>query len=415
MTIRSISVSVLSCAMLLVSCTERQDDIPLVYDKETVVVWTPQSNQEFPEYGLDVPQEDLPSPFAWASGKGEVKKFKDWAKRRSEISMMIQYYETGIKPVTGPEDVKARMSGDTLYVDVTANGETLSLSARIFYPDTDVPGPYPIMIGASRMSLPRSIFLERPIALMDFNERQVCNYGQWGPHDSRGSYAFDRLYPDLEDNGTYIDWAWGFSRIIDALQQLGPEVTNIDTRHIGVTGCSYAGKMALFCGAFDERVALTIAQEPGGGGAAAWRVSRTLDNVEDLDHTDYNWFMHSFKEKFGGEKVYKLPYDRHELCAMVFPRALLMLGNTDYPWLADESGYVSMNAARKVWERFGVEDRMGYSINGGHPHCMLPESQYPEVEAFVDKFLLGKSDVNTIVTKAEQFEGKTDLSRWIKF
>lgn len=206
------------------------------------MAWTPQSNQEFPEYGLDVPQEDLPSPFAWASGKGEVKKFKDWAKRRSEISRMIQYYETGIKPVTDPEDVKARMSGDTLYVDVTANGETLSLSARIFYPDTDVPGPYPIMIGASRMSLPRSIFLERPIALMDFNERQVCNYGQWGPHDSRGSYAFDRLYPYLEDNGTYIDWAWGFSRIIDALQQLGPEVTNIDTRHIGVTGCSYAGK-----------------------------------------------------------------------------------------------------------------------------------------------------------------------------
>ena len=58
--------------------------------------------------------------------------------------------------------------------------------------------------------------------------------------------------------------------LLDGLQQLGPEVTKIDTKHIGVTGCSYAGKMALFCGAFDERVALTIAQEPGGGGAAAW-------------------------------------------------------------------------------------------------------------------------------------------------
>lgn len=32
-----------------------------------------------------------------------------------------------------------------------------------------------------------------------------------------------------------------------------------------------------------------------------------------------------------------------------------------------------------------------YSIVGGHPHCMLPESQYPEVEAFIDKFLLGKN------------------------
>ena len=100
---------------------------------------------------------------------------------------------------------------------------------------------------------------------------------------------------------------------------------------------------------------------------------------------------------------------------MVCPRALLILGNTDYQWLADESGYVSANAARKVWEAFGIEDRMGYSINGGHPHCMLPESQYPEVEAFIDRFLLGKTDVNTTVLKAEKFEGTTDLSKWIKY
>mgnify|MGYP002517323025 FL=1 len=404
------------CTMLLASCKCEQKELPLVYEEEnTGAKYLTSGKLEFPEFGLDNPIEDLPSPFAWASGKGEVKSFKDWEKRRNEISAMIQYYETGTKPVTDRENIEARMSGDTLFVDVTVNGQTLSLFSRIFYPDTDVPGPYPIMIGSSRMSLPREIFTERPIALMDFNERQVCNYGQWGPHDSRGSYSFDRLFPELEANGAYIEWAWGFSRIIDGLQILGPEVTNIDTKHIGVTGCSYAGKMALFCGAFDERVALTIAQEPGGGGAAAWRVSRTLENVEDLEHTDYNWFMTSFKDKFSGENVNKLPYDRHELCAMVFPRALLMLGNTDYPWLADESGYVSMNAARKVWEKFGVEDRMGYSINGGHPHCMLPKSQYPEVEAFVDKFLLGKEDANTIVTKAELFEGKTDLSKWIKF
>ena len=37
-------------------------------------------------------------------------------------------------------------------------------------------------------------------------------------------------------------------------------------------------------------------------------------------------------------------------------------------------------------------------------HCMLPESQYPEVEAFIDKFLLGKTDVDTFVSKADMFE-----------
>lgn len=364
--------------------------------------------------GLQTPIMELPNPLAWASGRGEVRKSSEWEKRRAEISAQIQYYEIGQKPAVERKDVSARMSGDTLYVDVKVGDQTLTLSSQILYP-SDGPGPFPVMIGASMMALPPALFEGRDIAIMNFHERQVTNYGQWGPHDSRGSYEFDRLYPELKDNGAYVEWAWGFSRLIDGLQILGPEVTKIDTRHIGVTGCSYAGKMALFCGALDERVALTIAQEPGGGGAAAWRYSHTLEGVEDLEHTDYNWFLESFKERFSGDRVNNLPYDRHELCAMVFPRALLIIGNTDYQWLADESMYVSANAARKVWERFGVEDRMGYSIKGGHPHCQLDPSQYPEVQAFIDRFLLDDSDAKTICTKGENFDGAVDLAPWIKY
>ena len=46
------------------------------------------------------------------------------------------------------------------------------------------------------------------------------------------------------------------------------------------------------------------------------------------------------------------------------------------------------------------KQNIGYSIVGGHPHCQLPLSQYSEVEAFVDKFFLGKEDIDTNVTKA---------------
>ena len=412
------TTSILTCplvlAALLTGCSAPVgDEIPLVYSEENTGASYAVA-QEYPASGLETPVMELPDPLAWASGKGRVKDFNQWERRRNEIFSQIQFYETGTKPVVDRSAVSARMSGDTLYVDVTVGGETLSLYSRIFYPDGD--RPFPLMIGTSRMSLPREIFDGRPIALMDYNERQVVNYGQWGPRDSRGSYAFDRLYPELVDNGAYADWAWGLSRIIDGLQILGPEVTRIDVSHIGVTGCSYAGKMALFCGAFDERIALTIAQEPGGGGAAAWRVSHNIEEeCETLERTDYNWFKESLRENFSGDRVYNLPYDRHALCAMVCPRALLILGNTDYPWLADEAGYVSAVAARKVWEEFGIADRMGYSINGGHPHCMLPESQYPEVEAFIDRFLLGKTDVSTTVLKAEKFVGTTDLARWIKY
>ncbi len=348
---------------------------------------------------------ELPDPLLWSDGQGRVANFSEWSRRRSEIAHEIQHYSIGTKPAVNPDDVQARMVGDTLYVDVTVGGQTLSLRSTIHYPTTGQP-PYPLMIGTSMLALPKDIFEDRPIATMNYRERQVNDYSQWGKHHERGEHDFDRLYPALKDNGAYSEWAWGLSRLIDGLQKLGPEVTKIDCSHIGVSGCSYAGKMALYCGAFDERVALTIAQEPGGGGAAAWRASHLKDSVESLERTDYHWFMESMRTNFSGDSVYRLPYDQHELCAMVCPRALLLLGNPDYKWLADGAMLTSAKAAREVWKHFGIADRMGYSIRGGHPHCQLPKNQYPEVEAFIDKFLLGKDADTDNVQISDISEGE---------
>lgn len=356
----------------------------------------------------------LTNPLEWSDGSGIVTKFADWSRRRNEIKSEIEHYEIGRKPIVDKKDVKARMDGDTLYVEISVGDKSLTISTVIEYPETGE-APYALMIGTSHISLPNEIFDGRPIAKMTYNERQVNGYGQWKGDLDKQNYGFVKLYPELIDNGAYSEWAWGLSRLIDGLEILGPEVTKIDTKHIGLTGCSYAGKMALFCGAMDERVALTIAQEPGGGGCASWRLSHTLEGVEDLDKTDYHWFMESLRETFHGDSVYYLPYDHHELCAMVCPRALLILGNTDYKWLADESAYVSINGAMKVWEKFGIEERVGYSIVGGHPHCQLPEEQYDEVERFIDKFMLGKKNVDTkTVRKAKMFED-VDLGKWIKY
>ncbi|MDO4497502.1 MAG: hypothetical protein Q4B58_06720, partial [Bacteroidales bacterium] len=310
---------------------------------------------------------------------------------------------------------KAHMSGDTLFVDVSVGDSTLTLSSVIEYPATGEP-PYPLLIGASMIALPKDILDARPLARMNFHERQVNGYSQFRGDLDKSHYGFVHLYPELIDNGAYSEWAWGFSRLLDGLQQLGPEETLIDMNHVGVTGCSYAGKMALFCGAFDERVALTIAQEPGGGGAAAWRVSHNLKEVEDIDRTDYHWFKESLRDMFHGDSVYRLPHDRHELVAMCCPRAFLMLGNPDYRWLADSSAYVSMNAAIRVWERFDIEDRVGYSIVPGHMHCQVHPDQYSELESFIDRFLLGKDSVSTAdVAIAPGMKNVISLDNWINF
>ena len=401
---------VAACMTMLAA--QAQKNIPLVYEVEN-------TGKNFkapamPDFDGLKECRSLTDPLEWSNGKDRVKKFKQWERRRNEIAAEIQHYGIGQKPAVDRKQVAAHMNGDTLFVDVTVNGETLHLRSTIMYPK-EGKAPYALMIGTSMMSLPRQLFTGKNIAIMTFHEKQVNDYGQFGKHHERGEHNFDRLYPALKDNGAYSEWAWGLSRLLDGLEIVGEARTKIDMKHIGVTGCSYAGKMALMCGAFDERIALTIAQEPGGGGAAAWRVSHTLQEVESLERTDYHWFKESMRDTFSGDSVYRMPYDHHELCAMICPRALLMLGNPDYKWLADESGYVSMNAAKRVWEQFGIADRVGYSIVDKHGHCQLPESQFPEVSAFIDRFLLGKDVDTKNIHVAPMFKDKVDLGRWINF
>lgn len=380
-----------------------QTAIPLVYDKECA-----NDNFRVPEMpAIDKLPEitTLPDPFAWADGSGRSTDFKDWERHRFEIARQLQHYELGMKPVVSKDSIEATLINDTLRVVVHENGETLLLTAPIKYPEGN--GPFPAIIGIGRPtgSLPVQLFDKRRIAQITFNLTQVMSHTQ-----KRGNEPINRLYPDQTDMGAYCAWPWGISRLIDGLEKVGKK-SRIDLSHLAVSGCSFAGKMALFAGAFDERIALTIAQEPGGGGVDAWRVSETLGNVETLGRTSYAWFLESMRQ-FAGKNVNRLPIDHHELAALIAPRALLVLGNTDYEWLAEESNYVSCQAARMVWKAFGIEDRMGFSIQGGHMHCMLPESQYPEVEAFIDKFLLGKTDVDTFVSKADMFED-VDYLKWM--
>lgn len=378
---------------------------PLVYDQENTSIDFPKIN--LPEIS-ELPEIcSLPDPFEWADGTGKSTDFSDWTRHRSEIIQRLQHYEIGVKPIVTRDSIEAYMDSDTLRVRVHEKGEILDLSAVIKYPEGE--GPFPAIIGIMFPygSLPPELFENKGVAGIAFNFMQVMSHTQ-----KRGEEPINRLYPEYEEFGAYSAWPWGISRIIDGLE-IVREKSRIDLRHLGVTGCSFAGKMALFAGALDERIALTIAQEPGGGGVDAWRVSETLGNVETLGRTNYAWFKESMRQ-FAEENVNLLPIDHHEVAALIAPRALLVLGNPDFEWLAEESNYVSSQAARRVWETFGIADRMGFSIEGDHGHCQLPLSQYPEVSAFVERFLLGNENVNTAVTRADLFKD-VDLSRWIQW
>lgn len=352
--------------------------------------------------------DPLPDPFMSSDGRKRSARFADWEQRRNEIGAEIQQYEIGIRPERSGR-IEATYADSTptsgkLIVTITENGKTLTLTSSVSLPEGR--GPFPAVIGMNSLngSIPAEIFTSRNIARISFVHNQVTSYNKPSNDD-----PFFQLFPgqNLDNTGQYAAWSWGISRLIDGLDLVRDKLP-IDLRHLAVTGCSYAGKMALFAGAFDERIALTIAQESGGGGATAWRVSETLGDVERLGATNYNWFRNDMAQ-FSGLNVSRLPYDHHELMAMIAPRALLVTGNTDYFWLANPSNYVAARAAHEVWKTFGIGERFGFYIDGRHPHCNIPEVQRPAVEAFVDKFMLGKK-VNTDIM-VHPYED-LDYRRW---
>ncbi|UII23317.1 glucuronyl esterase domain-containing protein [Fulvivirga ligni] len=334
---------------------------------------------------------NFPDPFSFTSG-GRVSSLDDWICRRNEIKADLEAYEIGQKP-NKPANVTASYSGNTLTVTVSENGRSLTLTSQFSIPSGG--GPHPIVIGMNSGTGSLSSSLFNGIVQVPFNHNQVATYSFSGKDTGAPFYRF---YPNLTYVGDYAAWSWGVSRLIDGLEIVAPQL-NLDMSRIAVTGCSYAGKMALFSGALDERIALTIAQESGGGGINSWRasqdfVNRTGINVEKIDNTNGSWFMSSMLSR----NPYSLPHDHHELIAMIAPRAFLTLGNENYgDWLGDESGYKSTMAALEVWKAMGVEDRFGFNFTGGHQHCQAASSQNSAVTAFVNKFLRNNTSTNTTI------------------
>lgn len=377
---------------------------PTVYHSENTGASCPPPSLPNPSDLVNYPM--LPDPFAWANGNGRSTDFNDWECRRNEIKAEIEKYEIGPKP-NRPQNITATYSDRTLTVHVTENGQTLTLTSNVTIP-TSGEGPFPVVIGMNRDtgSLPAALF-DKAIKI-PFHHNQVVKYVSNSTRTLTDPYY--KLYPDLTNVGNYSAWAWGVSRIIDGIEIIKKKI-NADLSHIAVTGCSYAGKMALFAGAFDERIALTIAQESGGGGAPSWRVSETVPGVEKIDNTNFSWFLPNMGSTFSG-KASLLPHDHHELMAMVAPRALLVTGNTDYKWLSNESAYVSARATEEVYKVLGIADRFGFYIDGSHGHCVIPESQIPAIKAFIERFLFEDTTVNTNIH--EHPFPDIDYNLWIK-
>ena len=338
----------------------------------------------------------LPDPFMGLDGK-RISSKADWKCRREEIGAMYEKLMFGEKP-RNPEKVEGKKSGNKYTVTVTDKGKSASFDVTINSAGTK-DKPKPALIGldqgfGSCGSLGSSTN-GLDIAMITFNTNNVA--------PESGGGKFFQLYNGGQ--GTIIAWAWGVSRLIDALEK-DPDA-GIDVKHLAVSGCSRLGKAALAIGAFDERIALTIPQESGSGGASLWRVGAQVNKqkgkqfVQGLASagSEGKWMISSFKSYDGRENT--LPFDQHMLVSMVAPRPLLIIDNAGQEWLGEVPSNYCGQASLETYKALGVTENYTYSQEGGHAHCSLPNGQFDEVKDFINKFLLGK-DAKT---------GKIDYSK----
>jgi hypothetical protein len=348
----------------------------------------------------------LPDPFLSMNGT-RISQKSQWTCRRAEISAELQQFELGAKPPP-PTSTTGSVSGNNIVVNVTNAGKSISFTATIARP-TGGKAPFPALIAIGGTSLNTQSLSQKGVAVITFPNDDIAAQ-QSG--SSRGMGKFFTLYGSNHSAGAMMAWAWGVSRLIDVLEQT--PAANIDPTRLAVSGCSRNGKGALVAGAFDERIALTIPQESGSGGAGSWRVSDAIlaggTSTQTLTEIigENVWFSPLFNQFSGNTN--KLPFDHHMLEALVAPRALLVVEN-NIAWLGPLSSFTATTAGHTAWQALGIPDHMGLSQVGGHNHCQFPASEQPDVDAFVDKFLVAGGTASTAIMKTT--EGFTyDQAKW---
>jgi hypothetical protein len=163
----------------------------------------------------------------------------------------------------------------------------------------------------------------------------------------------------------------------------------IDAEKVAVFGWSRLGKGALWAGATDERFAMVISNESGAGGAKLFHRG-VGENIRRLCTVFPHWYAANFKKYMDKDTL--LPFDQHEVIALVAPRPVYIASAVDDKGADPEGEFAGAKAAEVVYRFLGkeglptekipilntsVQGQIGYHIrSGGHDVTLFDWQQY---------------------------------------
>ena len=168
---------------------------------------------------------------------------------------------------------------------------------------------------------------------------------------TNGVFAVYGGYDRPDGWGKVAAWAWGFSRVVDWIETR-PE---LDAKRVMVFGHSRGGKTALWAGAEDPRIALSISNNGGVGGAHLNRMKTPgVEVVDDFIRAkSYNFFCPNFLKLRGHET--ELEHDADDLLRLIAPRRVYLSSGSLDRGAGPEGVFESARLASTLWNDYGLK------------------------------------------------------------
>jgi hypothetical protein len=354
------TASVLLLFGLSATQTTRADDVSQRWTASPAAI--ERASRSKPTANFDeakVGEYTLADPLVAADGTPVTRK--SWPARRAELLELFGDEMFGHAPVGRPENLAFRVvEVDPHALDGKATRKLVEISfdtphagrfkfpVQLYLPNS-AKGPVPALVllafeGLTDPATPRVIERGWALAILDrtklaADDAQTFRAGVIDAFSGDGELAAEAWQ-------AFGVWAWGGSRVLDFLET----EPGIDAKRVAVVGFSRMGKTALWAGANDERFAAVISNESGAGGAALSN-RKYGETIEDLNVRFPHWFAKNYRKYNGREG--DLPFDDHELLALVAPRPLYV-GSADGDLWSDPRGeFLACVAASPVYELLG--------------------------------------------------------------